>query len=272
MSASGDHKLPTEQHAFIATEKEKAHVTKIPVPTPNDGQAFIKVAAAGINPVDWKILWYNWTGLPLPHGLGTDVSGTIVAVGHDVKDFKVGDEVLTTTNLFTQIGTFAEYVISDTVRLAHKGSKVSHVEAGALPVAFLSAYDGFHKAKVEKGKTIFVSGGAGGVGHFIVQLAKIHGLHVISSGGKEDSLKVLKDLGVEHILNYAKDDVVEAVHKLTDGKGVDYVFDATYVPSSIENSAKVLKEGGTFIILGAANAENPAAKKLVGEKKKALGL
>jgi len=105
------------------------------------------------------------------------------------------------------------------------------------------------------------------VGHFIVQLAKIHGLRVISSGGKDDSLNLLKQLGVDHILNYNKDNVVTEILKITENKGVDWVFDATYVASSFENSAKVLKDGGTFILLGSAQQEDSPAAKIVSEKK-----
>jgi len=78
----------------VATEKQKASLQKIKIPTPKDNQVLIKVVAAGINPVDWKILWWNWTEQALPHALGSDVSGVIVKIGSKVKDFKVGDQVL----------------------------------------------------------------------------------------------------------------------------------------------------------------------------------
>jgi len=114
---------------------------------------------------------------------------------------------------------------------------------------------------------MYVPGGAGGVGHFIVQLAKIYGLTVFSSGGKEESLQVLKDLGVDHIFNYQKDNVVEEILKATDGKGVDFVWDATYMASSFENCVKVLKEDGQFIILGNKQPDDSTVSKALKEKK-----
>jgi len=228
----------------------------------------LKVHAAGINPVDWKLLHYNWINLPFPHGIGSDVSGVIVKLGPNVKDWKVGDEVFTQTSLLSSYGSFAEYTVTEAHRLAHKGSKLSHVQAASLPVAFLSAWDGFTRIPFESKQTIFVAGGAGGVGHFIVQLAKNFGLTVFASGGKEESLKVLKDLGVDHVLNYAKDNVVDEILKATDNKGVDHVFDSTYVASSFENSAKTLKEGGNFIILGNHQSSETLSKTLAEKKAK----
>jgi len=236
------------------------------VPEPGEGQVLLKVHAAGLNPVDWKKLLYNFTGVPHPHGVGTDVSGTIVKLGPGVTDLKVGDDVFTTLSLYKPSGSFAEYAVSDASRLARKG-KLTHAQAAAIPVAFLSAWDGFVQVLWEKKQTIFVPGGAGGVGHFIVQLAKIFGLTVIASGGKEESLQILKDLGVDHVLNYSKQNVVEEVLKLTDNKGVDHAFDATYVETSFEQSAKVVKENGNVVVLGSFNKPAESVQKILSEKK-----
>jgi len=160
------------------------------------------------------------------------------------------------TKFFTAVNpgfghaTFAEYTVIDAARLAHKGSKVTHAQAASLPVAFLSAWDGFEAVKIESKQTILVPGGAGGVDHFIVQLAKIRGLTVIATAGNDDSLKLLKDLKVDHVIDYKKEDVVASVLKVTDGKGVDLVYDATYQESSIAQNPKLVKEGGTIILLG----------------------
>jgi len=239
------------QAAVLSTEQGKSEVRKtVPVKKPADDQVLVKIAAASINPVDYKLLLHNFFNLPYPFAFGADVSGTIVEVGKDVKDFKVGDEVFTVLNPAAGSASFAEYTIVDAARLAHKGSKVSHAQAASLPVAFLSAWDGFVEAKVEAKQTILVPGGAGGVGHFIVQLAKIFGLVVIATGGNDDSQKLLKDLKVDYVLNYKKEDIVASVLKLTDGKGVDFVYDATYTESSIAQNPKLVKEGGTIIVLG----------------------
>jgi len=256
------------QTAVRAVEKGKAVLdTAAPIPHPTDEQVLIKVGAASINPIDWKILNWNPFGFSFPFALGLDVSGTIATVGKNVKDFKVGDEVFTTLGF--QGGAFAEYAVALPYGLAHKGSKLTHVQAAALPVAYLSALDAFAQIKVEAKQTIFIPGGAGGVGHYAVQLAKIHGLTVIASGGADASLALLKELKADHILNYKTENVVEAVLKLTDGKGVDWVYDATYLPDSILQSTKVIKEGGTVVVLGNTNLpkEGTDGGKVLAERK-----
>jgi len=260
-------KVPKQQKALIFEEIGVPKlVSDSPTPTLTDPSAvLIKVIAAGVNPVDWKLLFSNFMKLKLPAVLGCDFSGTIVQIGTEVKEFKVGDEVFAYASLASP-GSFAEYVVVPEHRLVRKGSKVTHIQAASLPVAFLSAWDGFNQIKVEAKQTVYIPGGAGGVGHFAIQIAKHHGAVVISSGGKEDSLAVLKRLGVDHILNYSKDDVVGDVLKLTEGKGVDYVFDATYVSSSFATSAKTLKEGGTLVILGSTDPP-PETAKFVSERK-----
>jgi len=238
------------------------------LPRPKSDQVCLNVRGAGINPVDWKILYYNWTGMKLPNALGCDASGVIVGVGENVKDWKVGDEVVASMNLWAP-GSFADYAVVEEHRIVRKPAKVTHLQAASLPVAFLSAWDGFNKVKVQPKQSILVPGGAGGVGHFIVQLAQYYDLNLIATGGKEDSLKVLReDLKVKNIINYSKQDVVASALKIAGEQGVDFVFDSTYIPSSFMQGVKALKKGGTFILLGGSNTPAPESElaKLAAQK------
>jgi len=188
-----------------------------------------------------------------------------------VKDFKVGDHVIGSLNLWA-VGSFAENAVIEHTRIARIGSVPFDV-AASLPVTFLSAYEGFIKPEVTKlledkktKHTIYIAGGGGGVGHMAIQLAKHFGFTVISSGSREDSMKVIKASGADHIIDYKKEDVVEAIHKLHE-KGVDVVYDSTYSASSFVQSAKVLKSGGLFIVLGQPPQKDSEAEKIIAEKK-----
>lgn len=171
--------------------------------------------------------------------------------------FKVGDEVF---GLSSMSGScFAEYVVA-------KENYISLIlslppkEAGGSTIVFgtawftlftnenLSTFD-IHAQK-HKGKTIFVAGGGGGVGHVIVQLAKKSGYHVISSAGKPESIKICKESGADHVIDYSTSDVIEEVNKLTNKEGVDVAVDCTCVASSNEQSASIVKKGGIWISLG----------------------
>jgi len=134
-------------------------------------------------------------------------------------------------------------------------------------VVFLSVYDAFVNVKMEAKQTIFIPGGAGGVGHMAVQLAKTHGLTVITSGGNEASFTLLKSYHADHIIDYKKHDVVAEIMKLTGNKGVDMVYDCTYQPKSFVESAKVLKSGGDFMVLGPNAAPESDHMKILTEKK-----
>jgi len=225
-----------------------------------------------LNPVDWKILYYNWTSMNLPSTLGVDVAGTVRQVGRDVKDLKVGDRVCGVLNLW-KTGSFAENCVTESYCLT-KISDVPFETAASLPVTFLSAWEAFMKPDVKRmietkttKHTVYIAGGGGGVGHMAIQIAKYFGFTVISSGSKEDSLRVIKTAGADHIINYKKEDVVFAVQKIVGDKGCDMIFDSTYDPTSFAQSAKVLKQGGLFVLLGPAPSNDSEAAKIASEKK-----
>ena len=126
--------------------------------------------------------------------------------------------------------------------------------------------------KIDSSTTVFVPGGSGGVGHYIVQLAQIHGAkQVITSASKEDGIAILKEqYKVKDVINHAKDNVVDRVLELTHGQGADVVYDATYLESSMAKTIKTVKEGGAWIVLGNFAGEGSAEAKAVAARKAKL--
>ena len=212
----------------------------------------IRVTYASINKMDPLLAHTNGYNLAVPFVLGFDFSGEVVKLGdHAEQGLKVGEQVFGRTLLG---GCFAQYVIAkeDDVFL-RRG--VPAREASTFGIAYLTAYESLVIAasiQDQRGKWIYIPGAAGGVGHFAVQIAKLHGLRVIGSAGKAASLDILRQLQVAHVIDYSKQDVIHEVLHLTGGKGVDLVYDATYKQSSYLQSAAVIAAGGVYIRLGTA--------------------
>ncbi|CAF1644983.1 unnamed protein product, partial [Didymodactylos carnosus] len=177
---------------------------------------------------------HNLLQIELPSVTGHDISGKVVAVGNSVKEFKVGDEIFGMLSLIAA-GAFQEYCVANEDYIVKKPSGITHEQAGSLGVAFLSALDGLqHVNNKINGATVFIPGGSGGVGHFIVQICKIWGAKtIITSASKDDGIKLLKETyKCDHVLNHCKSNVVDEVKKLTQDRGADIVYDATYLSSS----------------------------------------
>ena len=214
-------------------------------------EVLVRVQYSSINPMDKGLQMHNFFQMPLPIALGFDYSGTVAAVGSSAgTQLAVGDEVF---GFSTSGGCFGDYIVVNHALVLKRGA-IPAAEAGAYGVAFCSAYEPLllvEDISKRKGQTIYIAGGGGGVGHFAVQLAKLHGLKVISSGSKPASLQLLSSLQVDHVIDYSKQDVVQEVLKLTDGKGVDVVYDPSYSPASFTQSAAVVASGGVWLRLGA---------------------
>ena len=156
-------------------------------------------------------------------------------------------------------GCFAEYVVAKRPSVVLRGD-IPEAEASTYGIAYMSAYEPlFIGVDISKrsGQTIFIPGGAGGVGHFAVQLAKAFGLRVITSASKPEGLALLRQLQADVVVDYSRQDVVEEVLKVTGGRGVDLVYEATYVESSMKQSAAVVAQGGDWIRLGPWSHSRP---------------
>jgi len=255
---------------FDAPNKGKVELKDVPVPTtPGENDLLVEVVAAGVNPVDAGIANFNFLGRTSPQVLGFDFSGVVRAVGKNVADFKIGDDVFGHCPLNLH-GAYTSWLLVDQANSAIKPKAVSHAQAAALPVTFLSAILNLEDAKLKGGETLFVPGGAGGVGHMAVQIGHIHGCHVIASASRDDSIKFLQhELKVKDVFNYKKHKTGEEVKKLTKGLGADVVFDAIGGASLVE-SAGAVRAGGRYEVLGGAPKPDSDAGKIVLEAKAAL--
>lgn len=192
-------------------------------------QVLVRIAATSVNTVDTMIRELG-SALPfspeLPAVLGMDFAGTITALGDDVTDFAIGDEVYGCAGGLGDLqGTLAEYMPADTQLIAHKPKNLSMREAAALPLVAITAYEGLQRAGANKGQRILVHGGAGGVGHVALQLAQHFGANVYATAGNAHHLEMIESLGAKSI-NYKSESVTDYVAQYTGGEGFDVVFDS----------------------------------------------
>ena len=222
--------------------RDALKVEQAPRPAPGTGELLVRVHAAAVNPVDWKLRksgGRGWLDVKLPYTPGFDVSGVVDQVGAGVSRFKPGDAVFAMIDL-RRGGAYAEYAVVRESEAALKPAKASHVEAAGVPLAALTAWQAlFDTAKLEKGQTVLVHAGAGGVGTFAVQLAKWKGAKVIATASKENH-DFLKQLGVDQAIDYKTQRFDEIV------KDVDVVLDSVGGQTTTD-SFKVLKKGGILV-------------------------
>lgn len=242
------------------------HAAEQPDPVPGPGEVRIRIHAAGVNPVDAKIR----KGLlqqRLPHQLpiipGWDAAGTVDAVGTGVSQWKSGDAVFAYCRKpVVQFGTYAEAIILPETHVARAPSRLSMEESAAVPLAALTAYQSlFGAGKLVAGQTVLVHAGAGGVGGYAIQLAKIAGARVIATGRKANHAAMMA-LGADHVVDYTESDFRTAVRALYP-EGIDLAYDT--VGGEVQAaSADVLRPGGTLVsILAFADEAGIAARGLV---------
>ncbi|MFI1752880.1 NADP-dependent oxidoreductase [Streptomyces sp. NPDC020571] len=209
-------------------------------PEPRPNEVLVRVRAAGVNPTDWK---HRATGGFLgepPFVLGWDVSGVVESVGIGVAAFHPGDEVFGMLSYPFGHGSHAEYVTAPARTFTRKPSGIDHVQAGALPLVSLTAWQALvERADVQPGQRVLIHAAAGGVGHVAVQIAKARGAHVIgtASAGKHE---FLRSLGADETVDYRETDFAEAV------KDVDVVLDTIGGDTSLR-SLRVLRPGGVVV-------------------------
>jgi len=198
----------------------------VPEPTPGDHELLIEVRASALNPVDCKLRAGKFRApQDLPIVPGFDASGVVTGMGSQVEGFKEGDEVFAFPSVFRD-GAHAEYVAVDYRTAARKPTKLDHATAALLPLVTITAWEAVHtRCRLHHGETILIQGGAGGVGHIAIQLAKAHGCRVLTTAGHDDSIALCKQLQADEVINYQQHDVAERVKELTDGKGCAVVFD-----------------------------------------------
>ncbi len=215
-------------------------IDEIAHPTPEEGALVVRVAAAGVGPWDALIREGKSVVQPsLPIVLGSDLAGIVDAVGRGVTEFKPGDEVFGVTNK-QFCGAYAEYAVASAQMVAAKPKSLSFVEAAAVPVVGVTAYQMlFDYAKVKAGQAVLIHGAAGNVGAYAVQLAKQADLRVFATAGPAD-LDYVRGLGAEMVMNYKTTKFEDAMPR------VDAVLD-TVGGETQHRSFRVLKPGGILV-------------------------
>jgi NADPH:quinone reductase-like Zn-dependent oxidoreductase len=217
---------------------------------PQAGEVLVRVLAAGINPVDWKITegyTKDFAPVQFPYIPGRDIAGIVEEVGPGVTEFQKGQAVFGQTAQ----GGYAEYTVAPINKLALKPETLSFEEAATIPVGATTAWQGlFEHAGLQAGQTILVQGAAGGVGLFVVQFAHWKGAHVIATTSTAN-VDFVRSLGAETVIDYKTTSVEQAVHD------VDFVFD-TVGEATLASSVQAVKQGGTLVSI----AGQPSAQKV----------
>ena len=232
--------LPTQMTAIGITAPGGPDMLvpeKRPVPTPGDGEILVKVAAAGVNRPD---VMQRMGLYPPPPGApdtpGLEIAGEVVALGRNVKRWKVGDRVMA----LVVGGGYAEYC------LAHKSHALpvgglSMVEAAAIPETFFTVWhNAFERGGLKSGETLLIHGGSSGIGTTAIQLAKAFGVRVITTAGSEEKCDACRKLGADVAVNYRTEDFVAATKSATGDKGAEVIVDMVggdYIARNYEAAA-----------------------------------
>jgi NADPH2:quinone reductase len=236
---------------------ESFELCDLPKPVLNAGQVLVRVHATSINPLDCQVRRGDYRDLvQLPAITGHDVSGVVDAVGLGVTSFAPGDEVWYTPQIFGGPGSYAEYHVANENIVGKKPQSLSHFEAASLTLVGGTAWEALVvRAALRVGESILVHGGAGGVGHVAIQLAKAIGARVFTTV-REANFEFARNLGADVVINYQKEDYVDAIMRETGGQGVDVVFD-TIGGNTLSRSPDALAQLGRVVsIVDIAQPQN----------------
>jgi len=241
--------------AIVYTEyggPEVLQFKEVEKPLPKDDEVLVRVHAVSINDWDWGLLHgdfinriLNGISKPKRKILGSDIAGRIEVIGKNVTRFKVGDEVY--GDLSGQWGGFAEYVCASEKALALKPSRMSYVDAAAIPQAAMLAVQGLiDKGKIREGQTLLINGAGGGVGSYGIQIAKLYGVEVtgVDNTGKLD---LMRSLGFDHVIDYTREDFTK------NGKQYDLILDVK-TNRSVFDYLRALNPNGTYATVGGSLA------------------
>lgn len=221
--------------------RDELHYENAPIPTLNPDDVLVKVHAAAVNPVDWKVReGYLKEVLPvaMPLILGWDVAGEIVALGEKVTGWQLGDAVYSRPDIGRD-GSYAEYIAINAAEIAAKPRSLHWQQAAAVPLAALTAWQSLYDfADIKAGERVLIHAGAGGVGMFAIQLAKLRGAHVITTVSTRN-VEFVRALGADEVIDYTQRDFSAL-------RNTDVVFD-TLGGEIQQHSWQVLKPGGRLV-------------------------
>lgn len=239
-------------------------VADVPRPVPGPTEVLVRTTAAGVNPVDWKVrAGGGFLGEP-PFTVGWDVAGVVETLGRGVTRFAVGDRVFGMPRFPREAAAYAEYVTSPSRQLARIPDGLGDVEAAALPLAGLTAWQALvETADVQPGQRVLVIAAAGGVGHFAVQIAKARGAYVIGTASSARQ-PFLTELGADESIDYTSEDVAARV------RDIDVVLDLVGGDDA-GRTVSALRAGGIFIRVPSAS-DLEQLHELAGERVRVTGI
>lgn len=228
---------------------ESFELRDVPKPVPQTGQVLVRVHATAINPLDFQVRRGDYPDMvQLPAITGHDISGVVEEVGPGVKTVAPGDEVWYTPQIFVGQGSYAEYHVAAESIIGKKPSALSHLEAASLSLVGGTAWEALMvRAGLRVGESILIHGGAGGVGHVAIQLAKAMGARVFTTV-REANFAFVRGLGADVVIDYEKESYVDAIMRITGGQGVDVVFD-TIGGDTLSRSPDVLAQLGRVVTI-----------------------
>ena len=265
---------------FREYNKDPTKVVKIEdidVPKIKSNEVLIKVESASYNYNDLWAIWGDPVKTPLPHISGSDVAGTVAEIGEDVSKFKVGDRVVSHSNMSCRIceqctagkeydckerniwgfqtgplwGGFAQYTHLPEVNVAKLPENVSFEDAAAISMVGMTAWHMLvGRARIIPGQTVLIMGGTSGVGMMGIQIAKLYNCNVIATAGNQQKMDKCLELGADNVVNHREADWYKKVREITKKEGVDVVFE--HIGKNVfPQEVSLLKMGGTLVATGA---------------------
>lgn len=231
---------------------------EMPDPRPSPGEVRVRVISSGVNPSDWK----RRQGLTAPIGFprvipNQDGSGVIDEVGAGVPGSRVGERVWLFESQFGRpFGTAAEYTVQPANHTVPMPASTSFAQGACLGVPAMTAHRCVFADGPVAGKTILVPGGAGAVGHYAIQQAKLGGASVISTVSSDQKAQIASQAGADHTVNYRTEDTATRIMELTGGEGVDHIVEVDFA-GNFAVSREVLKSSGVLAVYAAGVAQQP---------------
>lgn len=234
-------------HAYGGPEVLTLEEAEVPKPGPQE--VLIRVKAAGVNPYETyaRAGTYGARNPSLPYTPGSDAAGVVEAVGEGVRDLARGDRVFA---MGTLSGSYAEFALCERIRVQLLPERISFAQGAALFVPYATAYRALHQlAHIQPGEWLLMHGASGGVGLAALQFARAAGLTVIGTAGTEQGLELITRNGAHHALNHRTSEYRDQVLELTQGRGVDVIFE-TLANVNLGHDLKMIANGARVVVIG----------------------
>jgi NADPH2:quinone reductase len=234
------------------------HIGEMPDPTPGPDEVRVRMVISGVNPSDWKRRQGLTRRIEFPRVIPhQDGAGVIDRVGPGVPASRLGERVwLYESQIGRPFGTAAEYTVQPAAHVVPLPPNTSFAEGAGLGVPAMTAHRCVCADGPVAGKTVLVTGGAGAVGHYAIQLAKLHGAQVIATVSSDQKAQIALAAGADHTINYRTEDTVQRIRDITSGAGVDHIVEVDFA-GNFQVSREVLCDNGVLALYSAGVAPQP---------------